>query len=83
MNGQLAGVNVPSDLSGYDTYTNKGLMPGPIDTPSLSSIDAALNPDTKAGYLYFVAKNDGSGTSAFAKTQADHIKNLKKYGYIK
>jgi len=81
--GQLAGVTLPTELEGYDTYTNKGLMPGPIDTPSLSSIDAALNPDTKAGYLFFVAKNDGSGTSAFAKTQAEHEKNLKKYGYIK
>ncbi len=81
--GQLAGVTLPPDLEGYDTYTNKGLMRGPIDTPSLSSIDAALNPDTKAGYLFFVAKNDGSGTSAFAKTQADHEKNLKKYGYTK
>ena len=54
-------------------------MPGPICTPSLPSIEAALTPDTKAGYLFFVAKNDGSNTTAFAKTQAEHEKNVKKY----
>ena len=36
-------------------------MPGPIATPTLASIDAALNPDTKDHYLYFLAKKDGSG----------------------
>ena len=57
----------PSSL-GYNTYTSQGLPPGPIATPTLASIDAALDPDTKDGYLYFLAKGDGSGTTAFAKT---------------
>jgi cell division protein YceG involved in septum cleavage len=42
-----------------------------------------MNPDTSAGYLYFLAKNDGSGGSAFAKTQAEQDANLKLYGYTK
>lgn len=79
VNGALQGVKIPAALQGYDTYSAKGLMPGPICVPSLASIDAALAPNTKTGYLYFVAKNDGSDTTAFAKTQAEHEKNVKKY----
>jgi UPF0755 protein len=48
-------------------------------TPTLSSIDAALEPDTTDGYLYFLAKGDGSGTSAFAKTFKEHQANIAKY----
>ena len=80
VNGKLEGETVPADLIGYDTYTSVGLMPGPICTPSLASIDAALHPDTKDKYLFFLAKNDGSKTSAFAKTAAEHQKNIEKYG---
>jgi hypothetical protein len=79
-NGKLEGVTIPNDLLGYDTYTSKGLMPGPICTPSLASIDAALNPDTKDHYLFFLAKHDGTDTTAFAKTQAEHEANIRKYG---
>ena len=56
-----------------------GLPPGPLCTPTLSSIDAALEADTSTGYLYFVAKGDGSGTSAFAKTFKEHLANVAKY----
>jgi UPF0755 protein len=73
-------VPLPDDLAGYNTYTSKGLPPGPIVSPSLASIDAALKPDTKAGYLFFIAKGDGTGSSAFAKTKAQHDKNVAKYG---
>jgi UPF0755 protein len=76
----LAAFKVDKDLQGYQTYQVAGLIPGPISTPSLASIDAALNPDTKSGYLYFVAIPD-SQTHAFAKTLAEHNANLKKYGY--
>jgi UPF0755 protein len=72
-------VELPPELEGYNTYRNGGLPPGPIATPTLSSIDAALNPDTKDGYLFFVAKNDGSKSHAFAKTLAEHEKNVQKY----
>ena len=72
-------VPLPPDLAGYNTYTSKGLPPGPICSPAIASIDAALNPNTKTGYLFFLAKGDGSGTTAFAKTLAQHQANIAKY----
>ncbi|MEA2610823.1 MAG: hypothetical protein QOG32_549 [Chloroflexota bacterium] len=77
--GGLTSDTLPPELAGYNTYKSPGLPPGPISTPTLASIDAALEPDTKAGYLYFLAKGDGSGTSAFAKTNKEHQANIKKY----
>jgi UPF0755 protein len=73
-------AQLPDDLAGYNTYTHQGLIPGPIDTPTLKSIDAALNPDTKDHYLYFLAKADGSGDIVYAKTLKEHQNNIKKYG---
>jgi UPF0755 protein len=72
--------DLPARLEPYNTYTSKGLPPGPICSPAVASIDAALKPNTKTGYLFFIAKDDGSGTSAFAKTPAQHEKNVAKYG---
>lgn len=74
-------IEFPPELRGYQTYTQAGLIPGPICTPTLTSIDAALKPDTKSGFLYFVAKGDGTNTHAFAKTEKQHNANLVKYGY--
>jgi len=78
----MTSVRVPPSLAGYQTYQNVGLIPGPICTPTVASIDAALAPDTKTGYLYFLAKNDGSHSHAFAKTNAQQIANMRKYGYL-
>jgi UPF0755 protein len=75
-------VVVPDELAGYQTYLNPGLIPGPIATPTLPSIDAALQPDTEDKYLYFVAIPEGGGAHAFAKDNAAFQKLLKKYGYI-
>lgn len=59
--------------SPYNTRKFKGLMPGPISNPGRRAIEAALFPaDTKA--LYFVAKDDGSGTHFFSNTLTDHNK---------
>jgi UPF0755 protein len=79
----LADLAFPASLAGFQTYQHTGLIPAPICTPTVASIDAALTPTTKPGYLYFVAKQDGSRTHAFAKTAAEHEANLRKYGYIK
>jgi UPF0755 protein len=73
-------ADLPDDLAGYNTYTSKGLIPGPIDTPTIKSIDAALAPNTKTGYLFFLAKADGSGDTVYAKTLKQHQQNQVKYG---
>ena len=78
----LADVKLPKALESYQTYVNVGLPDGPIVTPSLKAVDAALEPDTKGGYLYFVAIPDGGGKHAFARTYEQHLANLRKYGYI-
>ncbi len=60
----------------YNTYVYPGLPPGPICSPGLASIHAALYPE-QTDYLYFCAKPDGS--HAFARTLAEHNANVRKY----
>lgn len=62
--------------SPYNTYHIKGLPPGPIGNPSAEAIEAALNP-AKTGYLYFVAKNDG--THFFSATLEEHNRGVNRY----
>lgn len=64
----------------YNTYQNLGLPPGPICSPGLDAIKAALYPDTdQPNLLYFVAKGDGSGENAFAETAEGHQQNVETY----
>jgi len=79
--GAYSKIVFPGKLAGYNTYSHAGLPPTPICSPSAASLSAAVQPDTTDGYLYFLAKNDGSGTHAFAKTLAEQNANAKKYGY--
>ncbi|HEY7827338.1 MAG TPA: endolytic transglycosylase MltG [Candidatus Limnocylindrales bacterium] len=76
--GTTLPASLPADLQDFNTYTSKGLIPGPICTPSVASIKAALNPDTSGGYYYFLATKDG--TTVYAKTYAQHQQNILKYG---
>ncbi|MDB5054575.1 MAG: aminodeoxychorismate lyase [Bacilli bacterium] len=63
--------------SPYNTYLHAGLPPGPIASPSLASIRAALYPtDTK--FLYYVTKKDGSHGHLFAETLSEHNNNIAK-----
>lgn len=77
----LRDVPLPEELIGYQTYTQPGLIPGPIVTPTVASVDGALHPDTADKYIYFLAIPD-TKQHAFAKTAKEHEANRKKYGYI-
>ena len=56
--------------SPYNTRRFPGLPPGPIASPGLASIEAAAHPKA-SDYLYYVARNDGSGRHYFATSEAE------------
>jgi UPF0755 protein len=60
----------------YNSYLNRGLPPGPIANPGLAALAAALNP-SKAEYLYFVSRNDGSHT--FSRTLPEHNRAVERF----
>ncbi len=62
--------------SPYNTYIHTGLPPGPIASPGMESIDAALWPK-ESDYLFFLAKGDGS--HVFSKTYEEHLKYKAMY----
>ena len=63
--------------SPYNDYTKVGLMPGPVDSPSLDAIESSIN-QTKSDYLYFVA-NVQDGKVYYATTLEDHDKNVQEH----
>ena len=60
----------------YNTYIHKGLPPGPINNPSLSSVRAALYPDEHE-YIYMVARPNGY--HAFTETYAKHQQKSREW----
>ena len=64
--------------SAYNTYLVAGLPPGPINSPGLSAIQAAVNP-TPGPWLYFVAVNPDTGETRFAVDAAGHAANVKLF----
>jgi len=58
----------------YNTYQIAGLPPGPINSPSLSAISAALNPADN-DFFYFVS-NLKTGETLYAKTLEEHQENI-------
>ncbi|CYU24405.1 periplasmic solute-binding protein [Streptococcus suis] len=63
--------------SPYNIYWTPGLMPGPVDSPSLSAIEAVINANT-TDYLYFVA-DVTIGNVYFTNNIDEHNQNVAKY----
>ena len=63
--------------SPYNDYTKAGLMPGPVDSPSLDAIESSIN-QTKSEYLYFVA-NVQDGKVYYATTLEEHDRNVQEH----
>lgn len=62
--------------SPYNTYLYPGLPPTPIGNPGLEAIMAVLEP-TESDYYYYIT--DNAGEFHYAKTYAEHLRNIEKY----
>ena len=60
--------------SPYNTYLQKGLPPGPICSPTIKSIEAALHP-IKNKFVYYITMPDG--VTRFTATYPEHLVNVK------
>lgn len=69
----------PTFHSTYDTYSIEGLPPGAICNPGIDAILAALTPESTDYYYYCHSK---SGEAFYARTNAEHVANLKKAGLV-
>lgn len=72
---QLTLTDLRSD-NPYNTYVHKGLPPGPIGSPSLDSIHAALYPE-KHKYIFYLA--DNGGTTHYSRTYEEHLQKKRLY----
>lgn len=64
--------------SPYNTRTNLGLPPGPINSPGLASIRAAAHP-AETDFIYYVTKPHTCGELSFSKTDAEFQADVRAY----
>ena len=77
--GRYRGTIYESDLqfdSPYNTYKHVGLPPGPIASPGIASLEAAMHP-AQTEFLYFVSDNNGH--HRFARDSGEHARNVAAY----
>ncbi|WP_169733509.1 endolytic transglycosylase MltG [Brackiella oedipodis] len=73
--GRITKQNLTTDNE-WNTYTRKGLPPGPITNPSVLALTATAHPE-QHDFIFFVSRGDG--TSEFAKDLDQHNRNVQKY----
>jgi UPF0755 protein len=72
-------LNVHKEIdSPYNTYRFRGLPPGPINMPEISSLEAVLN-YVPTDYIYMCAKEDFSGRHNFTSDYQQHMNNAIRY----
>ncbi|MFG2308307.1 endolytic transglycosylase MltG [Streptomyces sp. NPDC048566] len=76
-NIHISESEINSNRDPYNTYTQKGLPPGPIGNPGVEALNATFHP-TSDGWMYFVA-TDGHSKTEFARTNADFEKLKDKF----
>ena len=74
--GDLKRVHLEDAQNRYNTYAHAGLPPGPICSPGLEALKAALNPEAHE-YIFFVARGDG--THEFSVTLDEHNRAVNRY----
>lgn len=81
-----AGTRVLTDDTAVDspwnTYENTGLPPTPIAAPGQAALEAAANP-ADTGFVYYVVCDFDTGEHAFARTLAQHNRNVAQYRRIR
>lgn len=60
----------------YNTYKHKGFPPTPIGSPSLDSLQAAVNPVEHSYYFYLA---DNTGVTHYSKTYEEHLVKKRRY----
>jgi len=72
---RLTFADYRNTISPYNTYLHPGLPPGPICSPSVKSVEAALHP-AKHDFFYYVAMP--TGFHVFAHSYEEHLANIAK-----
>jgi UPF0755 protein len=75
--GKISKADLRRDTP-YNTYTRAGLPPSPIALPGKAALEAAAHPASN-DYLYFVARNDGTGRSQFSHNLNEHNAAVRQY----
>ena len=82
LQNQWRGTLYQSDLkrdTPYNTYVHTGLPPGPVASPGVRALKAAMAP-AQTDFLYFVAAGENpQGKSLFATTIEEHNRNVAGY----
>ena len=73
--------DVSFQKSGFVTYRQTGLPPGPIANPGKAAIQACVSPQQRdRNYLFYFA--DCSGHTHFAKSEAEFESQIRQYGVV-